>query len=67
VEITTSPTFEELHPGRQLPEFFWMKVHGRPGVDDFGMSGDHRLVASQRALDTLRTLPLGDGETRPYP
>jgi hypothetical protein len=66
VEITTSPTFDQLYPGRQLPEFFWMKVQGRPGVDDFGMSDDHRLVASQRAYDALRQFPLGDGEARPY-
>jgi hypothetical protein len=38
VEVTKSPAFDHLHPGRPIPEFLWMKVHGRPGVDDFGMS-----------------------------
>lgn len=66
VEVTKSPVFDELYPGRPIPEFVWMKVHGHPGVDDFGMSADHRLVASQRALDTLRQFPFGDGEARPY-
>ena len=66
VEVSRSPTFDQLYPGRPLPEFFWMKVHGRPAVDDFGMSDDHRLVVSQRAFDTLRQFPFGDGETRPY-
>jgi hypothetical protein len=67
VEVTRSATFDEMYPGRSLPEFLWMKVHGRAGVDDFGMSADHRLVASQRAVDTLKRFPFGDGETSPYP
>ena len=66
VEVTRSPTFEELYPGRALPEFVWLKVTGRPGADDFAMSADHRLVVSDRALDVLRRFPLADAEITPY-
>jgi hypothetical protein len=66
VEVSTSPTFEDMYPGRALPEFLWMKVRGAAGVDDFGMSADHRLVVSQRALDALGTLTR-QAVIRPYP
>ena len=49
-EVTASETFAELYPGKLLPHFLWLKVNGEPGADDFGMSSDHRLVVSERAL-----------------
>lgn len=54
VETSTSETFEELFPGRKLPQLFWMKVKGVAQRDDFGMSEDNRLVVSQGALDILK-------------
>lgn len=50
VEVTKSETFEELYPGRALPEFFWLQVDGRAGADDFGVSEDFQLVVSQPTL-----------------
>lgn len=55
VHQSTSATFEELHPGRILPEFEWLQVAGAAGVDDFGLSSDHRLVVSARALAALQS------------
>lgn len=55
VKVTTSETFQELYPDRELPGFHWLKVSGRVGEDDFGLAEDHRLVVSERALDRLRT------------
>ena len=55
VEITKSEQFDEIYPGRQLPEFRWLKVSGKPGVDDFGLTDDFRLVVSQRVLHVLQS------------
>jgi len=51
--VTTSPEFQQLHPDATLPEFVWLQVVGKPGKDDFGISADHRLVASERAFNAL--------------
>jgi len=67
VEVSKSPTFEELYPDRQLPPFFWLKVHGRAGADDLGLSEDHRLVASKRVLDLLKALDLANCDISEYP
>jgi len=56
VEVTTSDVFAELHPGRQLPEFVWLLVEGKPGQDDFGLAADGRLVVSEKAFAVLRDL-----------
>jgi hypothetical protein len=50
VEVTRSGQFEDRYPGRQLPEFVWLKVLGKAGRDDFGLSPTHDLVVSDRIL-----------------
>ncbi|MDC1143206.1 hypothetical protein OAU50_08960, partial [Planctomycetota bacterium] len=52
VQVFKSETFNEMYPNKDLPEFFWMTVEGKPGVDDFGVY-ESTLIASQRALDVL--------------
>jgi hypothetical protein len=64
---STSTTFDELQPGRALPEFEWLQVAGSAGEDDIGLSSDHRLVVSARALSVLRTAQLGHCEVEPWP
>ncbi len=54
VETSKSEQFDELYPGRSLPRFVWLQVVGKPGVDDFGLAADHRLVVSERALNVLK-------------
>lgn len=54
VEVTTSGEFQDLHPERQLPKFFWLRVEGRAGQEDFGIASDARLVVSDRAIEVLR-------------
>src|SRR6476660_6693817 len=54
VEGSASELFAELYPGGRLPPFAWLQVGGVAGRDDFGMSPDHRLVVSDRALGVLR-------------
>src|SRR5579871_6629670 len=58
VKITQSEEFEELYPGKVLPEFKWLQVFGTPGQDDFGISKDFRLVVSEAILDTLKSYAL---------
>jgi hypothetical protein len=50
VEVTPSEQFEEFYPGRLIPNFVWLQVNGSPGIDDFGISKDNRLVVSERVL-----------------
>ena len=38
-----------------LPSFVWLQVTGQAGVDDFGISTDHRLVVSGDVLCSLRS------------
>lgn len=54
VEVTKSDQFNDLYPGKQLPPFFWLKINGKAGNDDFGIADDHRLVVSEKALSVLR-------------
>jgi|tagenome__1003787_1003787.scaffolds.fasta_scaffold20759984_2 hypothetical protein len=55
VEITKSDEFEHSFSGRSLPQFSWMKITGKPGVDDFGIASDLRLVVSDPALAVLKS------------
>lgn len=54
VEVTKSEQFEELYPGRDLPNFLWFKFDGIPQQDDFGVTPELQLVVSRRALALLR-------------
>lgn len=53
VLITKSNEFRELYTNIDLPKFLWLKVNGMPGVDDFGITDDLRLVISDVALQLL--------------
>jgi hypothetical protein len=54
VEVSTSEYFGVVNPKLELPIFYWMKVHGVPGVDDVGVTEDKKqLVVSDRFLNVL--------------
>jgi hypothetical protein len=53
VLITKSSLFNEIYPNKNLPEFHWLKVYGKAGVDDFGIGKGSRLVISKRVITTL--------------
>lgn len=53
-EISKSDLFKEFNPDTKLPPFAWLKVHGDPGVDDFGLSKSLDLIVSQRVFDLPR-------------
>ncbi len=64
VQVTKSDEFEELHPDRELPGFFWLQVDG-DGAADFALSADHRLEVSERALELLRRFQIDNALVDP--
>ncbi len=55
VFVTTSDKFRDLNPQTlSLPNFHWLKVNGKAGVDDFGLSVDHELVISEKVWSVLQ-------------
>ena len=67
VEISVSDTFRELRGDVALPSFRRLVPFGTPGIDDFGLSPDLRLVLSDKAIGLLRNLGLNYAELSPYP
>jgi hypothetical protein len=56
--VTKSEEFEEMYPGRELPAFQWLRLTGRPGIEDFGPAPDASLIASEAALQLFQTFTL---------
>ncbi len=54
VEVTKSDQFDELYPGKELPGFYWLKINGKAGKEDFGIADDHRLVVSEKTMLILK-------------
>jgi len=50
VQVLLSEEFTELFPNQGVPNFFWLKVNGVVGVDDFSINGAVDLVVSDSAL-----------------
>lgn len=67
METSRSITFETIYPGRQLPQFVWLKIGGKPGVDDFGLAGNGKLIVSGKALVVLKSFNLNHCDIAPYP
>ncbi len=65
--VSKSVEFEELYPGRDLPDFMRLCVSGRAGAADFGLSADHRLVVSSRAKAVLERYQLQHCDTEAWP
>jgi hypothetical protein len=45
-----------------LPRFSWLKVDGKAGQDDFGVTHDFHLVVSERALKLLQHLGIPNAD-----
>lgn len=60
VRISKSVQFQDMYPNQVLPKFKWLKVLGRPGLEDFGLGRDFRLVVSDRVLNALKPLGLSN-------
>ena len=59
----------ELHKGEQLPEYQWLKIVGRAGIEDFGLvqgQTELPLVVSERALTLLKQFKLQHCDIETY-
>lgn len=66
VEISKSEQFEELYPGKELPKFYWLKVTGVAGKDDFGIAEDYRLTVSEKALEVLKKGKIDEADVEEF-
>jgi len=64
--VSQSETFKELNADMELPGFAWLKVLGRPGTDDFGLSQTLDLVVSERVLKLLKQEGMPRAEFREW-
>jgi hypothetical protein len=66
-EVTVDEDFRILSPGMTLPRLYWLRVDGRPGVDDFGVSvADYCLVVSARVLACMQQVALDNCSILPF-
>ena len=66
VKVTTNNEFDELHPGLSLPAFNWMKISGKAGEDDFGISDNLLLVISEKAYNLLSLFNISAADVKDY-
>jgi hypothetical protein len=66
VEVTKSGIFLDLYGDRPLPAFSWLKITGRAGKDDFGLSSSRRLIVSERIMNLLKAFELKYCEISEY-
>ncbi len=65
VEIEKSDQFVEIYGDREFPACYWLKVTGEPGVSDFGISDQLKLIVSGQALDVMKNR-LNHCEIKPW-
>jgi hypothetical protein len=51
--VRGSRFFRQHNPGRRLPRFWSIEVHGTPGRDDVALTEAGDIVVSRRVLDVL--------------
>jgi hypothetical protein len=66
VEITKSGEYLDMYGDRPLPAFSWLKITGRPGKDDFGLSSSRLLIVSERIMTLLNAFGLKHCEVSEY-
>lgn len=62
--VSTTPEFAEHYRG-PLPRFLWLKVHGRPGIDDLWVDDSHLLNVTGSALALLRATQIANAVVEP--
>jgi hypothetical protein len=53
-------------PDSALGKWYWFKISGKQGIDDFGCNENADLVVSERVLNVLRSLGAKYGEITEY-
>jgi len=66
VELSVSEQFMELYGNRIIPNFWWLKINGKAGHDDFGISNQNELVVSERVVRIMREAQLDNCDIDEY-
>jgi len=66
VIVSTSYEFKQMHPKTILPRFSWMKIFGKVGKDDFGISDNFKLVISEKAYNLLTHFNISAADIKDY-
>ncbi len=66
VRITKSEQFDILYPSREIPKFYRLRIHGKAGLDDLGISDDNMLVVSERILRIMSQFHLNNCDIEKY-
>jgi putative NADH-flavin reductase len=67
VEVSAGEAWRQLHGSRSVPDCRWLKVTGRAGAADLGLTELAHLVVSPSALQLLRGFSLQACEVTPWP
>jgi hypothetical protein len=66
VKISAGHEFKQFNPQTVLPEFTWMKIIGKAGEDDFGISDNHLLIISEKAYELLSLFNISEANVKDY-
>lgn len=66
VIVTVTDEFKEMYPDKELPSFYWMKIQGKAGVDDFGLAEDYRLVISAETQKLFSSFNFSEADFEDY-
>ena len=66
MKVTQTEDFLSHKLHNPIPNFFRLNVNGEPGINDFGIAKDLRLVLSEKALDFLNRFNLARATYAPF-
>jgi len=66
VKITKSDEFINFYPKTNLPNFYWMKIDGKFGVDDFVIAEDYRLLVSEKGMNVISFFNIKNASIEDY-
>lgn len=66
VKVTKSEDFEFISLRTELPLFYWAKITGDFGVDDFVISEDYRLLVSDKAYEIISSFNIENAICEEY-
>jgi len=66
VVISKSEQYFSTSSNECLPKFYWFKIIGIAGKNDFGISKDYRLVVTEKALEILRKCKIDQSDINEF-
>ena len=65
--ITFSDTFKQIYGDKKMPKFYWAKISGIAGLDDFGIElKNFKLVISPTAYTLLLSFNISEADVEDY-